>query len=177
MPSDSHLSRLFWRRSILTLTVVALCVAGVSSAVIAVHLAVSRSQDFQWSGERLLLRHIDPWQTFLDGDREHALVGTQIPNYLPILYVLLVPIGLLSQKIAYVLWACLNVYFAVISCVISARFYGLRGWLWIVAISGAMLIAAPTRTTISNGQQGLLVLVLWTLAWLLPSLTKRSYIL
>ena len=144
----------------------ALAVVGAVSAWAGVHFSIVRSQDFQWSGERLLLQHIDPWQTFLSGDPGHQLIGTQIPNYLPILYVLLVPIGLMGQHSANVTWGLLNLIFAVFSAVIAARFYALRGPFWTVGIAAAMLAAAPTRNTISNGQQGLLVLALWTAALL-----------
>ncbi len=146
----------------------ALALVGAVSAWAGVHFAVTRSQDFQWSGERLLLQHIDPWQTFLSGDPGHRLIATQIPNYLPILYVLLAPIGFMAEHAANLIWALVNLLFAVTSAVVAARFYGLRGQLWTVGITAAMLAATPTRNSISNGQQCLLILVLWTVALLWP---------
>jgi hypothetical protein len=119
-----------------------------------------RLQDFQWSGARLLLHHTDPWEVYLAGDPKHELFGTQIPNYLAILYVLIVPLGFLSMDQASVLWGVSNVCLAVGSALLAARFYGIRGWS-MVGIVCALLIATPTRNTIGNGQMSLLVLFCW----------------
>ncbi|GAA3769876.1 glycosyltransferase 87 family protein [Terriglobus aquaticus] len=143
--------------------------AGLVSCAAGVVHAISRSQDFQWSGERLLLHHIDPWRDYLLGDPVHGLLATQVPNYLPILYLLLIPFGLLSAKAAYLGWALCNSVFAVASALLAARFYGLRSWRTSLGISAAVLAAAPTRVTMGNGQQGLLILLLWSLALLRPA--------
>ncbi len=141
-------------------------IAGIVSCTAGVVHAVHRSQDFQWSGERLLLQHIDPWRDFLEGDPAHALIATQVQNYLPVLYVLLVPFGLMSATGANLSWALCNVVFAIASALLAARFYGLRSWQASLGITAALLASTPARTTISNGQQGLLVLVLWSVALL-----------
>lgn len=141
-------------------------VAGLISCVAGVIHAVPRSQDFQWSGERLLLHHIDPWRDYLLGDPVHGLLATQVPNYLPVLYVLLVPFGFLSAGAANLTWALCNGAFAIASALLAARFYGFRSWPAMVGITAAMLAASPTRVTMSNGQQGLLVVLLWSLALL-----------
>ena len=141
--------------------------AGVVSCIAGVVHAVPRSQDFQWSGERLLLQHVDPWRDYLLGDPAHALVATQVPNYLPILYVLLVPFGWMSATAANLSWALCNALFATGSALLAARFYGFRSSRGRLSIIAAMLAAAPTRVSISNGQQGLLVVGLWSVALLL----------
>ncbi len=180
MPQSSPAPAVARDRVTAAVLVGALAVVGAVSAWGGVHFAVTRSQDFQWSGERLLLQHADPWQTFLAGDPAHALIATQIPNYLPILYVLLVPIGFMTEPAANLAWGLLNLAFAVVSAVVAARFYGLRGPLWTVGIIAALLASTATRTSISNGQQCLVVLVLWTLALLwvpagdaVPDLRRR----
>lgn len=155
----------------LVLLVAALALAGSVSAVAGVYFSITRSQDFQWSPERLLLRHIDPWQVALAGNPGNLLMGTQNPNYLQELYVLLVPFGLLPLHAANLAWGLCNLGFAIASALLAARFYGLRGRLWAIGITGTMLAAAPTRTSISNGQQGLAVLALWAFA-LLATPTK-----
>ena len=114
----------------------------------------------------MLFEHTDPWLDYLQGDPTHRLIATQVPNYLPVLYVLIAPICLLPMAEANLVWACCNVVFAVSSALLAARFYGLRGWAWPVAVTAALLAATPTRTSISNGQQGLFVLFLWALAFL-----------
>jgi hypothetical protein len=151
----------------------AFIVLALGSTAVGVHDAMHRSQDFQWSGERLLLQHIDPWAVYLNGDPTHRLIGTQIPNYLPILYVLIVPLGLLSMSYAKLLWAIANVGFAICGTVLAGRYYGLsrKGIVFLVA---SMLIATPTRNTIGNGQHGLLVMLLWSLSLAFPRLKESS---
>jgi len=150
--------------------VIALVVMAVLSTAVGVRNGIHRSQDFQWSGERLLVAHVDPWAVYLAGDPQHELILTQIPNYLAILYVLLIPLGLLSLAKANLVWALCNVGFAVVSAVLASRFYGLRGWSG-VGLVCAMMIATPTRTAIGNGQQSLLVLFCWCASLLAYRLT------
>ena len=135
------------------------------SCVIGGRNALRHSQDFQWSGERLLLDHIDPWAEYLRGDPSHRLLETQIPNYLPVFYLLIIPLGLLSLAQAKLLWMLCNFVFATASASLATRFYGLRG-AWAAAGIALMLLATPTRNSIGNGQQGLLVLLLWCVSLL-----------
>jgi hypothetical protein len=145
----------------------------LGSTAVGVHDAMHRSQDFQWSGERLLLQHIDPWAVYLNGDPNHSLIGTQIPNYLPILYLLIVPLGLLSMTYAKLLWAVANVGFAICGTLLAGRYYGLSR-KEIVFLVASMLIATPTRNTIGNGQHGLLVMLLWSLSLAFPRLKESG---
>jgi hypothetical protein len=156
------------------LTLLSLC-AAVSTSV-GVMNALHQSQDFQWSGERVLLHHVDPWAQYLAGDPGHQFIMTQIPNYLPILYVLIVPLGMLSLVYAKLLWGLANVVFAVVSAGAAGRAFGLRRWR-IVALVCLMLMATPTRISIGNGQQSLLVLMMWCLTLLSTRLTGRGAIL
>ena len=137
------------------------------STAAGVRNAAHTSQDFQWSGERLLLAHADPWAAYLAGDPEHSFVLSQVPNYLPILYVLLAPLGLLPLSTAQWVWALLNVCFAIISVAAAGRAYRLS-WRSQVLVGCLFLMATPTRNSIGNGQQGLPVLMLWCLTLLSP---------
>ncbi len=138
------------------------------STAAGVRNAAHASQDFQWSGVRLLLAHADPWAVYLAGDPEHSFVLSQVPNYLPILYVLLAPLGLLPLGTAQGVWAIVNVGFAVVSVAAAGRAYRLR-WRAQVLVGCLFLMATPTRNSIGNGQQGLLVLMLWCLTLLSPT--------
>ena len=151
-----------------------LVVLALASTLVGVHNALQpeRSQDIQWSGVRLLFVHIDPWAEFLRGDPDHRLILTQIPNYLPALYVLLIPLGFLPLMPAKIVWILCNILFAIVSGTLAARFYGLRGRGWTLAVVCFLLIATPTRNTIGNGQQGLLILLLWCLSLLSSNLTN-----
>lgn len=52
----------------------------------------------------MLVDRIDPWFDFLNCDPLHRIQLTQIPNYLPVLYLLLSPVGLLPFSAAKVVW-------------------------------------------------------------------------
>jgi hypothetical protein len=160
MPQVGIVQRLWTERPRLVLSLLLLC--ALLSAAVGIWNGSHRSQDFQYSGERVLLQHVDPWADFLAGDPHHDFPMTQIPNYLPILYVVLVPYGLLSLAAARTAWAFTNLLFAIVSGRWAARFYGIRG-PGVVAVVCLLLMATATRNTLGNGQQGLLVLFLWSL--------------
>jgi hypothetical protein len=122
--------------------------------------AAHRSQDFQWSGVHLLLAHVDAWAEYLRDDPQHRLMLQQIPNYLPVLYAVLWPLGLLPLGAASVVWALCNVGFAIGSTLLAGQRYRLRRSS-LVAIVCLMLMTTATRNSIGNGQQSLLVLFLW----------------
>jgi len=161
-----------WQRWLLILLVLG---AAVSTSVGVIN-ALHQSQDFQWSGERVLLRHVDPWAQYLAGDPEHQFIQTQIPNYLPILYVLIVPLGMISLLYAKLVWAIANVAFAVVSAGAVGRAFDLGRWR-VMALVCLMMMATPTRISIGNGQQSLLVLMMWCLTLLNTRLTARSAVL
>lgn len=140
------------------------------SAAEGLRNAILQSQDFQWSGTRMLIQRIDPWADALQHDPAHMIVKSQIPNYLPLLYLLSLPLGFLPLVPAQVVWALCNLAFAALSAWLTARFYRL-GSQATLAVLCLMWMATPTRTTIGNGQYGLLVLVLWCVSLLAVPLT------
>ncbi len=123
--------------------------------------ATHRSLDLQWSPERLLARHIDPWAVYLAGDRGHHILLNQVPNYLHEVYALLLPLGWLSFAQARIIWALCSLALLVLSCACIARLYELpprQTWLLIVLF----FLGTPARVVLGNGQ--LTALVLATLA-------------
>ena len=154
----------------------ALIVCAVISAGAGLSNALHHSQDFQWSGARVLLDRTDPWAEYLRGDPAHRFVLCQVPNYLAILYILLAPLALLPIFSANLAWALINIVFAVVSAVLAGRFFGLsrRGLLVMACLT---LMATPTRNAIGNGQQSLLVLFFWCLALLAPAVTPARSLL
>lgn len=124
----------------------------------------------------MLMQHIDPWADYLNGSPGHMILKSQIPNYLPLLYVLMLPLGVVSLPVAQIIWAVCNLAFAGVSGWLAARFYDIRGRA-AVAVVCLLWMATPTRVTIGNGQYGLLVLVLWCAALLTARIDdKRSMI-
>jgi len=162
-PVAGKVSLLLW------LVLAALIVAAAGSVSQGFHNALKPegSQDFQWSGAHMLAQHVNPWADYLAGDPAHHIVKMQIPNYLPLLYVLLWPIGLMPIGTAAAVWAACNVVFGMVSAFLCGRFYGLGGY-WSSVLVAAMLISTPMRNSLGNGQQSLLVLLAWVLAFCRP---------
>ncbi len=146
-------------------------VLAVASTGVGAHNALRSigSQDMQWSGVHLLLQHRDPWAEYLAG-RRRIFALEQYPNYLPILYLLTVPLGLLTLDHAKVAWLLCNLLFAVSSSLLITKFYGLRRRLSVLVLC-LFLVATPTRNTIGNGQTSLLILLLWSMSLLAPAMT------
>src|SRR6185437_9355784 len=113
------------RRSVRTGILAILVALALLSAVKGLHNAIEQSQDLQWSGTRMLLHRIDPWTDALQQDPHHMILKSQIPNYLPLLYLLMLPLGVLSPVAAQIIWGLCNLSFATISVWLAARFYGL----------------------------------------------------
>ena len=169
MPLSELSRRRFWARVYRRIFLLFIALAAIS-AVAGVRNAVHNSQDMQWSGAHVLAAHLDPWGEYLRGDQQHRFVQSQVPNYLAITYVLMLPFGLMPLATAKVVFALCNVGFAIASAVLAARFYGIHG-RGVVTVVSLLLMATPTRTTIGNGQQGLLVLLVWCLGLLVFQMT------
>lgn len=130
----------------------------------------------QWSGARMLMQHIDPWADALAGDPAHMIAKTQIPNYLPLLYILMLPLGALPLPAAQIVWGLCNLAFAAVSAWLAARFY-VRDRSVALAVVCLIWMSTPARVTVGNGQYGLLVLVLWCASLLAPGIDdKRAMI-
>jgi hypothetical protein len=148
-------------------------------------LKVMATTDFQWSGARLVVEHQDPWKTFLSGDPRHQIILGQQPNYLPELYILFLPFGLMTLAKAACAWAIINVIMAIISARLAARIFALDQNQALMSTL-LFLASTPLRVTLANGQQGILILFflsasiycgtsLWRGIWLGLSYAKYSF--
>ena len=161
--------RLYERRNVRAGLLLVLMLLALVSLTKGLQNARGQSQDLQWSGARMLMRHIDPWRDALNQDPGHLIQKSQIPNYLPLLYILMLPLGILPLADAQMVWAICNILFAMVSVWLATRFFGLRRSTSL-AVLFLLLIATPTRVTIGNGQYGLLVLLLWSAGLLIDRL-------
>ena len=157
-----------WRRSagLLAKVVIAvLLLLAVMTMVTAVRVGgwtPGHSEDFQWSPAHWFARGIDPYDAYLR--HTHAFLLTQYPNYLHLLYVLLVPFGMLPFSLARVLWALANVVMLAAAALVAGRRGGLgvRGQL---VLLGCTMVSAPAYYTVAKGQQSALVLLLCVLSF------------
>src|SRR5262245_56264808 len=119
---------------------VGLAIAGLLAAISfvqGVRNAVSPggSQDFQWSGSRILLQRQDPYSVQLEAlhhlERPSPFLMAQNPNYPASGLILLWPFARASWPIARLMWALLNVLFAVIIVVgLGQLFLYDKPWWW-----------------------------------------------
>jgi Glycosyltransferase family 87 len=144
-----------WINAALTLPAAISLYAGLRNAL-------SRSQDFQWSGAHLTLQHIDPYSQFLRHDPGHRIVLSQVPNYLHELYILLLPLGALSFSQAKPVWAVLNCLFAVLIAFVLRRIYDLQRAQALLILL-LLFSSTPFRIVMGNGQQSVLELLIFCL--------------
>ena len=140
----------------------------IGLSLIALRNAVVASQDFQWSGARILLAGRNPFQEYLQGDRNEFL-KSQAPNYLHFYYFLLAPFAMLPATTANLAWGVANLAMLVFSCQALLRMFGRPvasdlPWLLLLALSGV-----PGRNAIGNGQASIFIM-----AALLAGLSSSS---
>ena len=140
--------------------------------------------DFQWSGAHLAAQGRDPYDAYLGGD-QGVFVATQYPNYAPLLYLLLLPLGMISLATASALWTAVNVALAIAAGVMVGRGAGLNG-IRVAGLTALTLCSLSYYDAVSKGQLSLVVLAAIVLAarsqkdWLTGSglalaLTKYSF--
>lgn len=159
-----------------TTILAALGVIGMLSLAVAVREAFKTGIDFQWSGARLVGQHIDPWKVFLDGDPQHWIIMGQIPNYLHELYILLLPIGMLSLPRALMVWCFINLAMVAAILLLTVRMFGLDR-RHALLLTSLVLASTPFRMTLSNGQHGYLILLLLTLFFSVRNTATRGLFL
>jgi hypothetical protein len=146
------------RAALAALALMALVSLGVAATNA---LGTAGSKDFQYSGAHYLASGIDPYAVW--NTTHKGVLLAQVPNYLPALYFLLLPIGALTWPVAKAVWLACNLGFA--------GFIAWRLWrqparhgqpgptaqagVWMALL---FLSSAPVRNTINNGQMGLLIL-------------------
>ena len=141
---------------------------GLGGAMIWLRLRSMLPGDFQWSGARMLGQGVDPYLVYFQYGSDGFLLA-QNPNYLPLLYVLLVPLGLLSFHTASTIWAAVNIVMALATAHLLGRAVGLGGWP-LAGLTGLMLVSEPFSVALGNGQLTFVVLFFAVLA----QLTSRT---
>ena len=133
-----------------------LLLAAFPSLLVGIRRALIDSRDLQWGGALLLRDHIDPWAEAIHG-YPHHLTFFSPPNYLHHLYVLLLPLSLLSVHTAAALWCVLNVALS-IGCVLLLRRQLALPLQQTVALLCLLWMSSPFRVTMASGQMSLVEL-------------------
>ena len=147
-------------------------------------LGAAGSGDFQWCGARMLAHGVDVYDAALNRD-DAGIRLAQDPNYLHLLYFLLLPLGALPFSVARGVWAVLNLLMAGACVVLLGRAVGWRDWR-LAGVLGLFFSSTPLVIALMNGQQTLLVLLSSVLAyslrgpvgqgfWLVVAMTRYSF--
>jgi len=128
--------------------------------------ALKGSQDFQWSGTRILLEGDNPYAVKLAGDPQGRILLSQAPNYGHALYLVLTPFGAMDFHTAKVWWALTNVCLGAGLLWMMRRIFALD-WTELLVVGALFACSTPFRNGIGNGQHALFSLVFVTLpfAW------------
>lgn len=86
--------------------------------------ALSNSQDLQWSPVFLLSTGVNPYRVALDGNQDKTLILYQVPPYLHILYIVTLPLALLSFKAAAAGWAALSLLLSLLAIIVIGQRFG-----------------------------------------------------
>lgn len=139
-------------------------VAAVFSLVRGIHHAFQyESHDLQWLDARLLGQHIDPWQEELSG-APHHLRHFSPPNYLHLLYLLLLPFGLLNFHSAEIVWCAASICFSVLTVLLLQRLFSLDR-LQAILILCLLWMSSPFRVVLEVGQMSLFELFFFCAAY------------
>ena len=147
---------------------VPLSIAGLVSIAIGIRHAVEYgSHDMQWMAARLVGQHLDPWQEELARGPHHYLHFGP-PNYLHLLYLLLLPLGFLNFSTAQVLWTVGNVCLSVVCLLVLQRMFKLSGTQTALALF-LLWMSSPFRVVLEVGQMSFVELFFLTGAYVAAS--------
>jgi len=148
------------RRALLAIL---MCAALVSLAAGIRHAIEFKSRDLQWEGSRLLAHHIDPWQEKL-ANYPHHFAHFSPPNYLHLLYLLLLPLSLLSFVPAEILWCIASIGFSMAAVLLLRRIFSLSRSQTILVLS-LLWMSSPFRVVLECGQISLFELFFFCLVY------------
>jgi hypothetical protein len=145
------------------LLLAAFALTAIVSMVIGVRHTLSSDFDFQWPGAHLLANQVDPWTEALDSHRD-LTHSSGVPNYLHELYVLYLPLALLSKQTAGVVWCLVNFVLSFFSILMLGRIYRIprkhQALLFLIMASSVSF-----RAGIGAGQLCFAILFLFSLVY------------
>ncbi len=152
------------RNRLRAITLLLLGPAALFSLVRGIHHAFQyQSHDLQWITAHLIDQHIDPWQEALSGPSHHAQHFSP-PNYLHILYLILLPLGFLDFHTAEVVWCIASICFSVISVLLLKRLFSLDHFQSALTLC-LLWMSSPFRVALETGQMSLCELFLFSAAY------------
>jgi hypothetical protein len=126
--------------------------------------AINNSQDLQWSPVSLLSTGVNPYKVAMEGNPNKALIFYQVPPYLHILYIVMLPLAFLTFRSAAACWAVAGIGASFLTVfMIGDRFK--LGRLQSVVLLLVFLCGTPFRNALGNGQTSLVLLLFLVISW------------
>jgi hypothetical protein len=137
-----------WIRSAVVLL---LCIAALISLGTGIRHALEYGcHDLQWIGAHLVGQRMDPWQEEL-ARFPHHFAHFSPPNYLHLLYLILLPLGFLSFQSAEIVWTVSTVCLSVVCILLLRRLFNLDRFQTTVALC-LLWMSSPFRVVLEVGQ-------------------------
>ena len=151
-------------KKILWFVFIILVVITLISIIHSFRLANSSSNgggiDFQYSPSLLFFEHINPYQYFLDGNKDNKIFYAQWPSYSHLMYILIYPYTLFEWETARLLWYVSNLILSIISILIISKYLKLSVNETLI---GALFFfcSSPFRNCLTTGNQTFLILLIF----------------
>ncbi|MEO6911119.1 MAG: glycosyltransferase 87 family protein [Edaphobacter sp.] len=161
--------RKIWRKNDLgSMALVPLSIAALVSLGVGIRHAIQyRCHDLQWLGARLVGQRIDPWREYLE-HFPHHIGYVSPPNYLHLLYLILLPLGLLNFETAALLWTGGTVCLSVVCVLLLRRLFNLDRFQTVLVLC-LLWMSSPFRVVLEVGQMSFFELFFLTVAYLAAS--------
>ncbi len=143
-------------------------VAGVVSLATGVrHGLLYGCHDLQWIGAWMVRQRMDPWQEELLRFPHH-FAHFSPPNYLHLLYMVLLPLGFLNFETAEILWTAGSVGLSIACVLLLRRLFDLTGFQTALALF-LLWMSSPFRVVLEVGQMSFFELFFLTGAYVAVS--------
>jgi len=139
----------------------------VSLATGVHHAILYRCHDLQWAGAELVRQHIDPWAEELN-HFPHHYPHFVTPNYLHLLYVVLLPLGAIRFDLALLVWTGVSIILSIVCVVMLGRLFQLSRAQTLFALA-LLWMSPPFRVVLEVGQMSFFELFFFTGAYLAAS--------
>lgn len=116
--------------------------------------------DFQFSPTLLFLEGINPYQYFIDGNRDNKIFYAQWPSYSHLIHILIYPFTFFEWETARLLWYISNLILSLISIIIISNYLKLNLYETLIA-SLFFFCSSPFRNCISTGNQTFIILFIF----------------
>jgi hypothetical protein len=116
--------------------------------------------DFQFSPSVLFVDKINPYEYFLEGNKENIIMYAQWPSYAHLTYILFSPFTFLDWDNARLFWSIINLFFSFFCVIILSKQKKISSSQTLL-VCLIFLCSTPFRNCIGTGNQTFLILFIF----------------